>query len=310
MEKEFTYDYETNCNPIPPGEKDLPTQTAEYFVKVTDVIPTHLEGVCFDRTGDNMYFCSTDIGRVFKLDMKTKELKIIWEDEGLRSFGIKMHKDGRIFACCFGTKRKPGVYVLSPEGEELEVLLEGQEIDDLIFDRDGGFYASKFIGNVYDPAGGVYYVSPDFKTVTPYAENLAAPNGVALSKDEKILWITEYCGGRLLRTPVGGGWGSVPYHFTGFHGPDSCEIDDDDNLYVACTFQGRIMVFNRDGFPIGQILTPKREEGRNLISTHATLRPGTDEVYISCSDDTTDEGSWIFKAKGFAKAYEGAFQFL
>lgn len=309
MNSKFEYDYLTNCNPIPPGEQGLPTVTAEYFFKVTGEKAVHLEGVCFDRTGKNMFFCTTNIGRVYKLNMETKEMTCLWRDEGLRAFGVKIHRDGRIFVCCFGRKRKPGIIVLTPDGLEEQFLLEGELIDDMIFDSKGGFYYSKLAGNVYDRCGGVYYVSPDFKTVTPYAENLAGPNGIALSTNEEILWITEYCGGRLLRTPVNGGWGSVPYSFTGYHGPDSCEIDGDDNLYVALTFQGRIMAFNRDGFPIGQVLLPKRELGRNLLGTHATVRPGTKELYICSSDDTYDEGSWIFKAPSFGEAFTKSFQF-
>ena len=124
-----------------------------------------------------------------------------------------------------------------------------------------------------------------------------------------MLWITEYNGGRLLRGPTGGGWSSTPYAFTGYHGPDSCETDGDGNLYVALTFQGRILIFNRDGFPIGQVLMPDRDKGRNLIGTHATVRPGTRELYISCSDDETDEGSWIMKAEAFAEPNMNAFPF-
>lgn len=298
----FNYDYATNCNPIPPSEAALPTVTAEEFVKVSDKIPFHLEGICFDKTGSTMYFCSTDIGRVFRLDMATKKVEQIWADEGLRSFGLKRHPDGRLFVCCFGITRKPGIAILSSEGEELDFILEGHSLDDLIFAKDGSFYASEFTGNVYDRSGAVYHVSADGKTVTPFLQNLAAPNGVALSPDESILWVTEYDAGQILRVPISGAYTSTVYHTTGFHGPDSCEIDADGNLYVALTFQGRILILNRDGFPIGQILTPGREVGRNLIGTHAIVRPGTKEVYISCSDDTTDSGSWILKSEGFAGA--------
>ena len=47
------------------------------------------------------------------------------------------------------------------------------------------------LGNVGGGIGGVYYVSPDLKTITPLLEHLLSPNGVALSKDEKVVWITE-----------------------------------------------------------------------------------------------------------------------
>jgi sugar lactone lactonase YvrE len=39
--------------------------------------------------------------------------------------------------------------------------------------------------------GGVYYVSPDFKSITPVIQNLAVANGVALSTDEKTLWVLD-----------------------------------------------------------------------------------------------------------------------
>lgn len=304
----FEYDYQTECNPIPPSEQGLRTIVAEPFLHVTDEIPRHLEGICFDKTGENMYFCSTDIGRVFRYNFASKECKELWTDENVRSFGMKVHRDGRLFVSCFGRIKDPAIYVLTPDGTVEQTLMDGIPTDDLAFDRDGGFYCSQFTGDVFDRTGVIYHVSPDFKEVTVYAKSLAAPNGIALSTDEKILWITEYNGGQLLRTPVNGGWSSMCYAFTGAHGPDSCEIDADDNLYVAMTFQGRILVFNKDGFPIGQVLMPYRDTGHNLISTHATVRPGTRELYITCSDDTYG-GSWIFKSESFATAHPGAFQF-
>lgn len=301
----FNYDYKTQCNPIPPSEQGLLTVTAEPFLHVTDIVPRHLEGVCFDQSGENMYFCSTDIGRVYHYNFAEKELNEIWTEPGVRSFGLKRHPDGRLFVTCFPQGKTGGLYILSPEGSLIETALEGISIDDVAFCADNSFYASEFIGDVFNRSGCIYKVSANLKTVTPHIPNLAAPNGIALSTDERVLWITEYNGGQLLRTPVNGGWSGVCYSFTGWHGPDSCEIDSDDNLYVAMTFQGRILIFNRDGFPIGQVLMPDRETGHNLLSTHATMRPGTKELYITCSDDTYG-GSWIFRSESFATAFTRA----
>ena len=309
----FDYKYERDFNPIPPAEASLPTVTAERFVKVSDKRPFHLEGVVFDRTGSTMYFNATDIGRVFRMDMATKKVEEIWTDPTVRSFGVKLHRVGRIFVGCFPTgkpdSRDGGIIILSPEGKELAYMCEGVHVDDFAFDKSGGFYFTHFVGDLYNRIGAVYHMDADMKTVTTFADKLAAPNGISLSPDEKVLWITEYNGGRLLRVPTGGGWSSTPYAFTGYHGPDSCETDGDGNLYVALTFQGRILIFNRDGFPIGQVLMPDRDKGRNLIGTHATVRPGTRELYISCSDDETDEGSWIMKAEAFAEPNMNAFPF-
>ena len=62
-------------------------------------------------------------------------------------------------------------------------------------------------------------------------------NGVALSTDERVLWVTETTTNRLHRieleedgvtiAPFGA---TIPYYFTGHEGPDSCCIDSDDNL--------------------------------------------------------------------------------
>ncbi len=140
-------------------------------------------------------------------------------------------------------------------------------------------------------SGGVYYVSPDFRTVTPIIQNISVANGIALSTDEKVLWVTETTANRLHRIaleddgvtiqPFGA---TIPYYFTGHEGPDSCCIDSDDNLYVAMYGQGRVLVFNKRGYPIGQILMPGRDEGHMLRSTHPQFIPGTNQLII-CSND-------------------------
>ena len=102
---------------------------------------------------------------------------------------------------------------------------------------------------------------------------------------------------------------SVPYHFTGYFGPDSCCIDNDGNVYVAMYEQGRCMVFNKFGYPTGQVLIPGRERGHMLRSEHPMLRPGTDELYICSNDYTRGEGAGIFVARAFADAFMGGYQF-
>lgn len=309
MSSVFNYSFKENCVPIPLHEQGLPTLTAEPFIQVAKNEKIHLEGVCFDRTGENMYFVGIAMGRIYKYNFASKELKLFWEDSSIRAMALKIHKDGRFFIPCWGNSREPGLVVLSPDGEELAHICKGMLLDDLTFASDGSFYVTDFDGNVYNRIGGVYHVSADLKTVTPLVKNLAGPNGLVLSPDENTLWVTETCGGTLLRIPVAGGWGSVCYNFTGFRGPDSCEIDADGNVYVAMSEQGRVMIFNHFGYPIGQVLLPEREKDNNLGTTHATVRPGTKELYICCFSDNYGGSAWIMKSEAFAPPHMGNFSY-
>jgi len=307
---DFSYNYTKDYRPIPPGERFERTVTAEKFHLVTSEKPKHLEGLCFDRDG-NMYFTSTYDGAVFFLDMKTKEMTCKWKDPDLKAASVKLHKDGRMFISCLGTEKKSGrIVVVRQDGTEERVIAEGYDIDDIVFDHEGGFYFTHFVGTINNPTGGIYYVPPSLEGLSCVVSNLCAPNGVCLSTDEKIMWVTEFSAGRLLQVPMNSPLISVVYHFTGFYGPDSCSVDEDDNVYVAMFDQGRIIVFNRDGYPIGQILMPNREIGHNLCSSHPMVRPDTKDLYITTADDVGDEGSWIMKAPAFGKGNKSAYQFL
>jgi lactonase len=66
--------------------------------------------------------------------------------------------------------------------------------------------------------------------------------------------------------------------------------------------QGRVLAFNGNGIPIGQVLLPGREEGHNLRSTSVAIRPGTDDLYVVTNDAAGGRGATIFHAKAFASA--------
>lgn len=293
---------------IPSPEYNLQTIVAEKFLKVYDDAKT-LEGACFNRDGD-LFFTSTQGFSIFRVNMKTKELTTVFREEGVRPGAVKFHKDGRIFAACLTNETMGGVLTMNPDGSDPKWIVRGYSVDDLVFDKDGGFYFTDFVGNFRNPLGGVYYVTPDYKKVIPFCQHMCQPNGIALSTDGKILWVTEYQAQRLHRFNLETDRACIPYRFTGFAGPDSCSIDEDDNLYVAMPEQGRIMVFNYYGSPIGQIVTPGREYGRHTFTTHPMVRPDSRELYITCKDASEDtEGSWIFRAGAFAKGNPNAYQF-
>ena len=291
--------------PIPFSERGLPTVTAEPFFKVSDD-PLALEGPAFDRQG-NLLFVDIYGGRVMKLSTDHL-LSCIYADTHFRPAGIAIHKDGRIFVAGVGDFVRGSVIAIDPDGGNLQVVVPlsaGYVPDDLVFDNRGGFYFTDFRGSPTMPEGGVYYVSPDFGTITPVIPRMAAANGVALSQDAKVLWATEFCLGRLHRVDLTGPvttahfGGSVPYHFTG-RSPDSMRTDGDGNVYVAMYHQGRIVAFNVNGIPIGQILLPGRERNQFLKSTSLAFFPGSKDLVIVSRDEVGGGGSMIFRARGLA----------
>ena len=307
--------------PIPASERDLPTVTAEPYFKVSDDAMA-LEGPAYDRQG-NLLFVECYGGCVLRLS-PDGTLTTLHTDPKLRPAGIAIHKDGRIFVAGVGDFSAGAVVALDPDGRNPRTIVPpkaGYVPDDLVFDRNGGFYFTDFKGLSTHPTGGVYHVTPEFDLsrtespdrafssgVAPFAvlPHMASANGVALSPDGKVLWATEFCAGRLHRVDLNedgsvAHFGStIPYHFVG-RAPDSMRTDADGNVYVAMYHQGRVLAFNSYGYPIGQILLPGREKGHFLKSTSLAFVPGSREMVIVARDELGGRGSMIFRAQGLAR---------
>jgi lactonase len=293
-------------SPIPPSERGLLTVTAEPYFAVSDQAMA-LEGPAYDRDG-NLLFVDIYGGRVLRLSPE-KDLTVVYTDRLLRPAGIAIHKDGRIFVAGVGDFSAGKVISLEADGSnpiEIVPASAGFVPDDLIFDANGGFYFTDFKGSPERPTGGVYYVAPDLKTITPVLRNMAASNGVTLSPNGAVLWSTEFGAGRLHRVELTGattfshfGW-TVPYHFSG-RAPDSMRTDADGNVYVAMYTQGRIMAFSPNGVPIGQIVMPGRDENHFLKTTSLAFVPGSAEVRIVAQDELGKGRAMIFRAQAFSR---------
>lgn len=303
------FDEEPCLAPIPISERALPSAIAKPYFKVGDS-SLALEGPAFDKNG-NLLFLDIYAGRVLCLSTN-KKLTTIYQEKGLNPTGIAIHKDGRIFLACVGEVNSDNkfhagsVIALDAAGKNRRTIVspdEGYVIDDLVFDSEGGFYFTDFKGSSTSADGGLYYVSPDYKKIIPVLPKMCAANGVALSPDGKVVWVTEYCANRLHRVelsapgiPARGGI-SAPYTFQG-RAPDSMRCDANGNVYVAMNWQARVLVFSPFGIPIGQILLPGRDKDKYLKSTSLAIFPDLREMVIVARDVIRGEGAMIFAAKG------------
>ena len=289
---------------VPAAEKDLPTVIAQPWFKVTDQA-WQLEGPAFDRQG-NLLFVEVLGGQVLKIDTQG-QLHVVVEKNARGSAGLAIHKDGRLFVAGLGNYIDTGnLTVYDADGKNPEVIIDADKgllVDDLVFDANGGFYFTDLKGTSTEPTGGVYYVPPDHKSIVPILPNMANANGIALSPDGKRLWVTEFGTGLLHRVELKDAQSIAPFGAVVVHrfqgpSPDSMRVDADGNVYVAQYSQGRVLVINPNGLPIGQILLPGRETGHFLFSTSMALKPDTREVYLVANDGDRGQGSVIFRAGG------------
>ncbi|WP_029001014.1 SMP-30/gluconolactonase/LRE family protein [Azohydromonas australica] len=300
--------------PIPFGERGLPTAVAQPYFKVGDGTVA-LEGPAFDRHG-NLLFVDVYGSRVLSLS-PDKKLSTLYAEKDLHPGGIAIHKDGRIFVACVGPINKDGyfdagsVIALDPDGGNRRTIIApdaGYVVDDMVFDRHGGFYFTDFRGTTTEATGGLFYVTPDFETIKPVIPHMCAANGVALSPDDKVVWTTEYCTNRLHRIELSEpgtrarGGASIPYTYAG-RAPDSMRTDAAGNAYVALNWQGRILVHSPFGIPIGQIVLPGREENMFLKSTSLAFVPGSRNLVIVARDVVNDGGAVIFTARGLEPGF-------
>lgn len=299
------YDEKTrSAVPIPPSESGLATAIATHFKQVSEE-PYGLEGALFANDG-TLYFCEGSTNRIKRLGAN-KNIETVAQFGGLMPAGLAFHPDGRLFATVIG-KDKGAIYAMKPDGSAKEMVLApeaGFMPNDLAINSKGGIYFTDFKGNMTEPDGGLYYIAPDLKNVTKVVANVANANGIAISPDEKVLWLGDYGRSVLFRidleddthfdrihsTPV--------YYFIG-RGPDGIRTDSDGNAYVAMMSQGRVLVFNPRGLPIGQILLPGREKGNNLYSSSLAIKPDAKDIVV-VARDINGLGSNLFKSQAFAK---------
>ena len=306
--EDFVHDSRTTGPaPIPPSEQGLQSVEARPL-KVVNSGRHILEGAVFDREG-NLYFCDVTGGKVQKLTPEN-ELSDHVALDGLAPSGLAFGPDGRLFMAVKNPEGSAGSILAVPQsGGRPEVIVSAEKgylPNDLVFDSKGGLYFSDCKGSSTVTGGGIVYLAPDGR-LTTVIPDMAQANGVALSPDDTVIWATEYAREQLHKTTVRNATdlvpfrSHIPYRFTG-RGPDSMRVDADGNVYVAMMSQGRVLIFNPNGFPIGQILLPGRDEGRNLLSSSLAIHPEKKEVRIVSSNPAESDSAdaVIFTAPAFA----------
>jgi gluconolactonase len=211
-----------------------------------------LEGPVFDEAG-NLYVTDIPFGRVFRIDAKGEwDLVGQWDGE---PNGMKFLTQSELLI----TDYKNGLVVLNIASGQIRPYLARRNserfkgVNDLVFDSSGNVYfTDQGQTGLHDPTGRVYRLGRDGKLDTLLC-NVPSPNGIALSNDERFLFIAATRGNSVWRMPLqaDGSVSKVGQFFTSYgpSGPDGLAIDVEGRLIVANPGLGLVWLLNSRAEP-------------------------------------------------------------
>jgi len=185
--------------------------------------------------------------------------------------GAKFHPDGRLFIA----DKAKGILAFNPADKALSTIASSYRsetlrgVNDLIFDNTGGLYFTEPYGsNTLNPNGRLFYL-PAQGSLQVVADNIAFPNGVALSVDGSRVYVGEYANKRLLSLPsvTSQDIFDVPFVFAnvvGGIGPDGFALDTNGTIYSAVFQSGQVQIISATGFPVGALQIPEGTFVTNL----------------------------------------------
>ncbi|VTU21891.1 Lactonase drp35 [Variovorax sp. PBS-H4] len=211
-----------------------------------------LEGPVVDDQG-NLYVTDIPFGRIFRIDA-AGEWTLVTEYDGEPN-GMKLMDVHTLLI----TDYKNGLMRLDLGSGRVEPWLERRNserfkgVNDLVFDSQGNLYfTDQGQTGLQDPTGRLYRLRHSGQ-LDLLLDNVPSPNGVALSPDERVLYLAVTRGNCVWRVPLlaDGSVSKVGQFFTsyGASGPDGLAVDQNGRLLVANPGLGYVWVLNTRAEP-------------------------------------------------------------
>ncbi len=247
-----------------------------------------LEGPVFDASG-NLYVTDIPFGRIFRINPQGDWAQVAeWDGE---PNGAKFLNERELLV----TDYRNGLMAVDVQTGAVRPYLDRRNserfkgVNDLIFDSRGNLYfTDQGQTGLQDPSGRLYRLRPDGQLDLLLA-NVPSPNGVALSPDERVLYLGVTRGNQVWRVPLleDGSVSKVSAFFTSYgpSGPDGLAVDE----------AGRVIVAN-PGLGLAWVLTPRAEPevvlrscaGASLTNIAFGPGPGSeDRKTLYCTESVT-----------------------
>ena len=274
------------------------TAAAQEVTVVNDV--QGAEGPIF--VDGNLYYVGWVSNTLSKWD--GKNVLVLNHTPGCGHNGLALTKQKTFLIAC--DDEKGAIIETDISGKELrrwDVDANGQKltggINDIVVTANGGAYAT-LSGLFVDPPtfvmGKVLYRAPGGQKWVPVADDLNYANGIAISLDQKTLYVGETVGNCILKFTVNAdGTLSRRTNFALLNlltpnkvdswwlGPDSMKVDSKGNIYVAQWSGGKVLKLSPDGK-----LLHTFEIAAGLGTTNVAFGEGERDLYVTVVKDPKD----------------------
>ncbi len=250
----------------------------------------------------NLYYVGWVSSTLSKWD--GKKVTVLNNTPGCGHNGLALTKQKTFLIAC--DDEKGAIIETDISGKQLrrwDVDSHGQKltggINDIVVTPNGGAYAT-LSGLFVDPPGlvmgKILYRAPASDKWVPVADDLNYANGIAVSPDQKMLYVNETVGNCMLKftiDPDGTLSGRTNFALLNlvtpnkvnswWLGPDSMKVDSKGNIYVAQWCGGKVLKLSPDGK-----LLHVFEVSAGMGTTNVAFDDGEKNLYVSVVKDPND----------------------